>query len=319
MEVKTDLLFPLEEFKKENGRAKPFLKWAGGKSQLLDDIQRRLPLDLQDTYTTRYVEPFIGGGAVFFYLVHSYDFKHILVMDINEDLVMAYKCIQERVEDLITHLLAMETEFKRLTNVVQHDYYYKIRDAFNQNKGGFDYIASGAHWVERTAQLLFLNKTCFNGLYRVNAKGGFNVPFGKYKNPTICPTENLRLVSKLLKKVEIRCGDFECCEPFVDASTFVYFDPPYRPLNKTANFNSYAASVFDDGSQLRLAALFRRLDAKDAKLMLSNSDPRNENPEDNFFDDAYNGFSIERVKANRMINCNATRRGEIKELIITNY
>lgn len=319
MKANTELLFPLEEFTQETVKAKPFLKWAGGKSQLLDDIRRRLPSDLQDSYITRYVEPFIGGGAVFFDLAQSYDVQHFLIMDINEDLVLAYRCIQTCVEDLITRLAAMEMAFKELSLEEQSVYYYTTRNAFNQARAGFDYEACDTRGVERTAQLLFLNKTCFNGLYRVNAKGGFNVPFGKYKNPTICPAENLRLVAHVLKKAEIRLGDFEVCESFVDASTFVYFDPPYRPLNKTANFNSYAAGAFDDASQLRLAALFRRLDAQGAKLMLSNSDPRNENPKDNFFDDAYAGFRIERVKANRMINCNASRRGEINELIITNY
>ena len=319
MEVKAALLSPLKEFTKETVKAKPFLKWAGGKSQLLGKIRGRLPSELQEKSLTRYVEPFIGSGAVFFDLVQSYAFQHVLLMDLNEDLVLAYQCIKTCVENLITRLTAMEAEFKGLSPEAQHAYYYEKRDAFNQGKTGFDYEAFGTHGVERTAQLLFLNKTCFNGLYRVNARGGFNVPFGKYKNPAICPAENLRRVSQVLKKAEIRLGDFESCESFVDASTFVYFDPPYRPLNTTANFNAYAASVFDDNSQLRLAALFRRLDAKGAKLMLSNSDQRNENPSDTFFEEAYAGFTIERVKATRMINCNATRRGEINELIITNY
>lgn len=319
MSASSDSLTPRAAVCKESGRARPFLKWAGGKSQLLEDIRRRLPPELQGDGITRYVEPFLGGGAVFFDLAQSCDFRNILVMDVNEDLLLVYKCLQADEEALITRLTATETAYKKLADAGRRDYYYEIRGAFNQNRIAFDYGSFGAHWMERAAQLLFLNKTCFNGLYRVNAAGGYNVPFGKYKNPSICAAKNLRLVAQLLKQVDIRSGDFESCEPCVDASTFVYFDPPYRPLSKTAVFNSYAASTFDDSSQLRLAALFRRLDAKGAKLMLSNSDPRNENPEDTFFDDAYAGFTIERVKANRKINCNASRRGEIWELIITNY
>jgi len=316
---KSEALFPLEDFSSASSKAKPFLKWAGGKTQLLDDIRSRIPLGLRGGTITRYVEPFIGGGAVFFDLSHSITFETSLLQDVNHDLILTYSCIQQDVHNLIDLLLTMEQHYNALSLGEQCEYFYHIRQKFNEGRSAIDYDSHNGDRVQRAAQILFLNKTCFNGLFRVNSKGHFNVPFGKYKNPTICNAANLERVSGVLGKAEIKLGDFESCEQYVDCQTFVYFDPPYRPLNRTASFTSYAASTFDEKEQLRLAAFFRRLDSKGAKVMLSNSDPKNEDPQDDFFDDAYSGFRIERVRATRMINCDATKRGQINELIITNY
>ena len=168
-------------------------------------------------------------------------------------------------------------------------------------------------------QTIFLNKTCFNGLFRVNSKGGFNVPFGDYVNPKICHEENLRSVSKILQNTTILRGDFTESRNFIDSNTFVYFDPPYRPLNKTSNFTSYSKFEFTDDEQLKLATFFNEMSQKDVKMLLSNSDPKNEEPDDDFFENAYQTFNINRVLASRAINSKAEKRGKINEIIVTNY
>lgn len=300
-------------------KAKPFLKWAGGKAQLLEQIIEYLPLELKLGKIKRYVEPFVGGGALFFHIAQAYEIDEFYISDLNEELILAYKTIQQDVEELIDFLRSMERKYYRLTYNRQKEYFYAVRFQLNENRPSINYNEYKVSWIERTAQIIFLNRTCYNGLFRVNSKGEFNVPFGKYKNPSICSEENLRSVSELLKRTEIRLGDFSNCESFVNASTFVYFDPPYRPISKTSSFTSYSLYDFDDAAQLRLASFYRLLHRKGAKLMLSNSDPKNENPMDNFFDDVYKEFRIVRVKANRMINCNADKRGAINELLILNY
>ncbi len=294
-------------------KVRPFLKWAGGKTQLLPEIRKRFPSGLTTGGIKRYIEPFVGSGAVFFDVAQTCPLQEYLLLDANPDLVTAYRAIQAHVQELIDRLTDVEQHYHSLSLNNQRDYFYQTRDMFNERKQQQE----GS--TERAAQLLFLNKTCFNGLFRVNSRGLFNVPFGQYSRPTICNTQNLLLVSRVLQHAEIRAADFESCETFVDDTTFVYFDPPYRPLGGTAHFTSYAASTFDDREQQRLAAFFRNLDARGGKLMLSNSDPKNKTPDDDFFERAYAKFTIERVKARRTINSNATRRGPINELIITNY
>jgi DNA adenine methylase len=300
-------------------KAKPFLKWAGGKSQLIDQISKFLPSELKTGLIRKYAEPFVGGGALFFYIAQTFDIENFLIADVNEELILAYQTIQQDVEGVIEILKTMEEEYHRLSPSRRQEYFYSIRFQFNEKLYNIDYQCFNDIWLERTAQIIFLNRTCFNGLFRVNSKGEFNVPFGRYKNPMICPEENLREVSQILQRTEIKLGDFSICESFVSSDTFVYFDPPYRPISRTANFTSYTRFDFDDASQLRLASFYRQLDKRGAYLMLSNSDPRNENPKDNFFETAYKGFNIVRVRANRMINCNAEKRGAINELLIMNY
>jgi DNA adenine methylase len=192
--------------------------------------------------------------------------------------------------------------------------YYNIRKAFNLREAG-----AGQLDLEKTAQFIFLNKTCFNGLYRVNRSGGFNVPFGDYKNPTICGAENLTAASMLLKRVEILHGDFRKALSYADSRSFVYFDPPYRPLNTTSSFTSYSKQDFTDEDQIALADFYRQLDDTGALLMLSNSDPHNVDPLDCFFDDLYKGFNIYRVQAKRAINSKGTSRGPLSEILVTNY
>jgi len=299
--------------------AKPFLKWAGGKSQLIEQIIQYLPDEIGTGQINKYVEPFVGGGALFFHIAQSYDIEELMITDINKELILSYKTIKEDVISLIEVLKDMQIKYHKLSENKQKEYYYLVRSEFNEQRIDIDYAKFNQSWVDRTAQIIFLNRTCFNGLFRVNSKGEFNVPFGRYMNPMICNEDNIKAVSEILQHTKIRFGDFTVCKDFVDKLTFVYFDPPYRPISKTSNFTSYSNFEFDDSAQLRLASFYRLLDKMGAKLMLSNSDPKNENPDDNFFDDTYRDFNIARVKANRMINCVAEKRGAINEILILNY
>lgn len=299
--------------------AKPFLKWAGGKGQLLGQIGRRFPAELQEGRITKYAEPFIGGGAVLFLTADRFSIDKVYVSDRNADLILAYRTIKEQVEGLITRLEEIERRFLGLTPKDRKSFFYEVRRLFNKRRQFSSGKALSRHAELHVARLIFLNRTCFNGLYRVNSRGEFNVPFGNYRNPMICNSSNLRSVSRLLENAFISCGDFSDCKHFVDDRTFVYFDPPYRPISRTANFNSYAPSRFDDGEQERLALFFQELDESGAKLMLSNSDPQNEDPNDTFFLDLYSKFHIHKVSASRRINSNGAKRGEVTELLITNY
>jgi DNA adenine methylase len=299
--------------------ARPFLKWAGGKTQLLDEFSKRLPVELKGKKITKYVEPFIGGGAFFFYLNRNYAFDHCYICDVNEELILSYRVIQKSVKKLISQLETIESDYLSINEKKREEFYYRIRDTFNQKLPEINFRKYNTEWIERTSQIIFLNRTCYNGLFRVNRKGEFNVPFGRYKNPDILNEDNLKDVATLLKTTKILLGDFTQCGKFVDEHTFVYFDPPYRPLNQTSSFTSYSKNGFNESDQMRLVDFFKELDAKGAKIMLSNSDPKNEHPNDSFFDDLFSEYCIQRVPAKRMINCNGSRRGNINELIITNY
>ena len=299
--------------------ARPFLKWAGGKTQLLEEFSKRLPEELKTGEITKYSEPFIGGGAVFFSLNLKFSFEQCTICDANEELILTYRVIKESVEQLIEKLGILESEYLQEDEKNREFLYYEIRDAFNRRLPEINFQKYSPGWIERAARVIFLNRTCFNGLFRLNRKGEFNVPFGKYKNPEILNADNLNDVASLLKTTRIISGDFTECRKFVDDSSFVYLDPPYRPLNRTSSFTSYSRDGFSDTDQVRLLEFFKELDRKGAKIMLSNSDPRNENPADTFFDDLFSDYKIERVPAKRMINSNGARRGEINELIITNY
>lgn len=299
--------------------AKPFLKWAGGKTQLLDQLQRRLPGEIQQGRIAHYLEPFVGGGAVFFAINQMYTFERSDICDINEELVLAYTVVKQDVEGLIEVLGEIEKEYYALDEAGRSAYFYQIRETFNADKEGTRFDTYARLWVDRAARLIFLNHTCFNGLYRVNARGHFNVPFGRYRRPRILDAENLRLASAVLERTAIHHGDFTGCEGMVDGQTFVYLDPPYRPLSSTAQFTGYYRAGFGEGDQVRLAGFIGTLDRLGAKIMLSNSDPCNEDPDDTFFDILYAGYTIDRVSAKRAINSNGGRRGAISELVITNY
>jgi DNA adenine methylase len=299
--------------------AKPFLKWAGGKGQLLEQIKSFLPQELGEGKINRYIEPFLGGGAVFFYLAQTYPFTEIILIDINPELVLAYQVIQKDVDILIEYLGKMQDEYLPLEQKGREKYYYQIREIFNQELKSLDFCVYSSEWIPRAAQIIFLNRTCFNGLFRVNSQGKFNVPMGKYKQPLICNSENLRLVSELLQRAEIYLGSYNQCQARADKSTFVYFDPPYRPLNITSSFTSYSQDDFNDEQQIKLAKFYDLLDQQEVKLMLSNSDPKNQNTNDNFFDNLYGKYRIHRLQASRAINSNAEKRGLIQEILVINY
>lgn len=299
--------------------ARPFLKWAGGKAQLLDAFTARVPEELNEGTLPVFVEPFMGGGAVYFHFNSIFRFKECHLFDINEELVLAYSVVKNDVSALIDCLSNVSDEFLAKDEPGRKEYYYAMRETFNRARGTIDFGQYGEDWVERAAQFVFLNRTCFNGLYRVNSRGGFNVPFGRYRNPKILHEDLLRADSVALRNTTVHLGDFTLAEPYISEDTFVYFDPPYRPLNRTSSFTQYSKNRFTDEEQARLAAFYARCDTRGARLMLSNSDPKNTYPDDGFFDDLYAGYHIDRVPARRMINCDGTKRGEIREIVVTNY
>ncbi len=307
---------------KKNIRARPFLKWAGGKGQLLEQFQFCFPRELNGKgIVKRYYEPFLGSGAVFFWVMQNCKIEKAYINEFSPEIYSCYVAIQKNIEKVIKYLKGLEKKYRRLDLAGQEALYYKIREKYNQTRRNinFDKCYITEH-PERAAMTIFLNRTCFNGLYRVNSKGEFNVPFGKYKNPTICDAQNLIAVSRILKGVTITNKDFSIIQKHIKKDSFVYLDPPYRPLNKTSSFTSYSSNKFDDKEQERLAAIFKKLSQiEGVKIMLSNSDPKNENKEDNFFEYLYSDFKLERLKARRMINCDASKRGEINELLIMNY
>ena len=292
---------------------KPFVKWAGGKGQLLSSIRETYPKDF-GSRITKYAEPFVGGGAVLFDLLANSYLDNIYISDINAELINSYKIIRDKADDLISLLYNYQMDYVPRDTESRKNYYYDKRDRFNELK----FVETDRN-IEKAALFIFLNKTCFNGLYRVNKKGQFNVPMGAYKNPLICDDENLKAISAALQKVEIVCGDYRESESFIDDKTFVYFDPPYRPLTETSSFTSYTENMFDDAAQIELAEFVQKLDKKGARVVVSNSDPKNVNMDDDFFDDLYRHQHIKRIEANRMINSNARSRGKISELLIANY
>ena len=305
--------------KKSSKKAKPFLKWAGGKGQLLETFTHYYPHELQDGKIKNYFEPFIGGGAVFFDLAQKHKFESAFLYDINEELILTYRVVQKDVFKLVEILDGYKKNYESRSEEKQKELFYETRTAFNQQRLKTNYQKYSENWILRAAQIIFLNKTCFNGLFRFNLKGEFNTPVGRYKNPAILDEKNLKSVSEILLSAEIKKADFKEVEKDLKANAFVYFDPPYRPISKTSSFTSYSKTDFSDVQQNELANLFNRLHEKGAYVMLSNSDPKNSNPDDNFFDDLYSNHQIVRVPAKRSINSNAAKRNSINEIIVTNY
>ena len=263
---------------------KPFLKWAGGKGQLLKEIEKYYPFD--SGVITKYVEPFIGGGAVLFDVLSKYNLEEIYISDINAELINTYLIVRDYIEELIKLLKTYQFEYVPNETEDRKSYYISKRERFNDLKINGNKTEN----IEKAALMIFLNKTCFNGLYRVNKKGLFNVPMGSYKNPLICDEKTLRAVSDKLQNVKIVCGDYR---------------------------NS--ADLFNDEEQIELAEFVENMHKKGAKVVVSNSDPKNSNMEDDFFDKIYSAYKIKRVEATRMINCNSEARGKIKELLISNF
>ncbi|MFK8272340.1 DNA adenine methylase [Capnocytophaga canimorsus] len=301
----------LGAFINRKNTSKPFLKWAGGKTQLISEIERNLPSKLvQGNFT--YIEPFVGSGAVLFWMLSNFpNLKKAVINDINQDLINTYRTIASNPNELISILEILQNEYHDLdgNDEKKKQYYYDKRALYNTRK---------EEKTSQSALFIFLNRTCFNGLYRVNRKNEFNVPMGSYKKPTICDTENLLAVSKALQKVEILCGDFEQTLNYTDENSLFYFDPPYKPLSETSSFNSYAKDEFNDEEQIRLRDFCNKLDTLNHTWILSNSDVKGKNAEDNFFDELYAEFSIQRVNAKRSINANPEKRGLLTELLITN-
>ncbi len=293
-------------------KPKPFIKWAGGKTQLISSINKSLPHDFSKKEIT-FIEPFVGSGAVLFWMLNNFpNIKKAVINDINSDLTNSYKSIRSNVNELIIQLSIWEKEYHKYKDDSEKRkiYYYNKRELFNLRNSDN---------ITQSALFIFLNKTCFNGLFRVNKKNLFNVPIGSYKTPMICDENNLNAVSEILKNVEILNGDFEDTLSSIGNISFFYFDPPYKPLNKTSSFNSYSKDDFNDAEQIRLRNFCKRLDFYDHSWMLSNSDVAGCESNNNFFDDIYAEFNISRVKARRSINANPNKRGELNELLITNY
>ena len=294
-------------------KVKPFLKWAGGKGQLLSEIEKYYPFE--NGKITKYAEPFVGGGAVLFDILSKYDLEEVYISDINAELINTYRIIRDDIDELVAMLVAMQSEFIPMDTEHRKIYYMAKRERFNDLKANDNESIN----IEKAALMIFLNKTCFNGLFRVNKKGLFNVPMGAYKNPMICNEENLRAVSEKLQSVTIVCGDYRESADFIDDNTFVYFDPPYRPITDTSSFTAYTENLFNDEEQIELAKFVDDMHKKGAKIVVSNSDPKNSNADDDFFDNIYSSHKIKRVGATRMINRNSEARGKIKELLISNF
>ncbi|NBX02897.1 MAG: DNA adenine methylase [Alphaproteobacteria bacterium] len=292
--------------------AKPVLKWAGGKSQLLPILANHYPQSL-GSKTRKYIEPFFGGGAVFFELYNAGLVDEAVLLDSNPELITLYNTIKEKPADLVAELQKLEKKYLALDDSSRQEYFYEVRESFNRGYSSSYTSPKPA----RAAQLIFLNRTCFNGLFRVNKKQEYNVPHGRYSNPRILDDDNIYAVSEALQIAEIIQSDFTDIAPFVSDNTFIYYDPPYRPLNKTSNFTAYSGD-FDDAHQMQLAGLFKQLDKKNVYQMLSNSDPLSATG-DRFFDELYSGYSIHRIEARRLINADSSKRGKISEILVKNY
>ena len=304
--------------------AKPFLKWAGGKKQVIDFIDKKLPTEIKSSgEIDTYVEPFLGGGAVFFYLSSQFNINNVYLSDINKELILTFNVVKNKPKKLISELESFEDDFLQLSPELRKEFYYDVRDKFNESLENFDYDNFSEEHIIRASQMIFLNRTCFNGLYRVNKSGKFNVPIGKYKNPLICDKENLLKVSNVLKKVNVFCGDYSESEEFIDENSFVYLDPPYLPIKKNS-FTSYNSDGFGVNEQIELSQFCKRIDDIGAKFILSNSDPKNHDPSCNFFEETYGNLNLKefghnRIKVRRSINSKGNKRGPIKELLIYNY
>lgn len=293
-------------------KAKPFIKWVGGKGQLIEQLEALLPADFSGRENVTYIEPFVGGGAMLFYMLQKYpNIKSAVINDINPDLTLCYQVVRDNPTELIKYLGAIQSEYHALqTEEERKLFFLQQRDRFN---------TKSLNPIENSTLFFFLNRTCFNGLYRVNKAGKFNVPFGKYSTPTICDADTIYADSRLLQKVEIMTGDFEQTYTKIEDNTFFYFDPPYRPLSNTSSFNDYSKEDFNDNAQIRLKYFCDKLNEIGVDFMLSNSDCLGKDGIDRFFDDLFIDYRIERVWASRNVNAIASKRGKLTELLVRNY
>ena len=277
--------------------AKPFLKWAGGKTQLITDIEKALPKEFISNKFT-YVEPFVGSGAILFWILNNFpNVEKAVINDINADLTNVYKVISSKPIELFSLLKDFQNEYHNIDTEVEikREYYTQKRTLFNTRS---------TDKVTQAALFIFLNRTCFNGLFRVNKSNGFNVPIGSYKKPMICDADNILAVSNVLQKVEILTGDYQETLLYAEKPALFYFDPPYKPLSKTSSFNSYAKDEFDDNEQIRLRDFCKTLNTNGHNWILSNSDVKGKDIEDNFFDDIYDEFHLGITQKGRALRCN---------------
>ena len=293
-------------------KAKPFIKWVGGKGQLIEQLEALLPADFSERENVTYIEPFVGGGAMLFYMLQKYpNIKSAVINDINPDLTLCYQVVRDNPTELVKSLDAIQSEYRALqTEEERKIFFLDKRDWFN---------TKSLDSIENCTLFFFLNRTCFNGLYRVNKAGKFNVPFGKYSTPTICDADTIYADSRLLQKVEIMTGDFEQTYTKIEDNTFFYFDPPYRPLSNTSSFNDYSKEDFNDNAQIRLKYFCDKLNEIGVDFMLSNSDCLGKDGIDRFFDDLFIDYRIERVWASRNVNAIASKRGKLTEIVVNNY
>ncbi len=293
-------------------KAKPFIKWVGGKGQLIEQLEALLPADFAKRADITYIEPFVGGGAMLFYMLQKYpNIKSAVINDINPDLTLCYQIVRDNPTELTKSLNTIQSEYYALkTEEERKDFFLKQRKLYNTKT---------LNPIDNTTLFFFLNRTCFNGLYRVNKAGKFNVPFGKYSTPTICDADTIYADSELLQKVEIMTGDFEQTYTKIKGDTFFYFDPPYRPLSNTSSFNDYAKENFNDDAQIRLKLFCDKLNQKGISFMLSNSDCLGKDGKDRFFDDLFTDYRINRVWASRNVNAIASKRGKLTEIVVGNY
>ena len=295
--------------------AKPFVKWAGGKGNLLQKLEALLPTDFDDLKNVTYIEPFVGGGAMLFHMLQRHKcITRAVINDINADLIRCYQLIANNPQILIDRLKNIENNYFSVDFPARKELFYAYRDQYN---------SEGIHPDERAALFIFLNHTCFNGLYRVNAAGKFNVPYGRYKKPVICNKEVIMADHRLLNSIELMIrqpGDYKLVRQNLSRNhpNFVYFDPPYRPLNDTSSFREYSNDPFDDIQQEELKEFCDRLSNKNCLIMLSNSDSKTENG-DSYFEALYEGYGIQRVLAPRFINADPEKRKKLTEVVIRNY
>ena len=261
-------------------KAKPFIKWVGGKGQLIEQLEALLPVDFDEWENVTYIEPFVGGGAMLFYMLQRHsNISSAVINDINEDLTTCYKVVKDSPSVLVDSLSAIQKEYYSLKNDdMRKQFFLTVREEFN---------TKGLDPIRNTTLFFFLNRTCFNGLYRVNKSGLFNVPFGRYETPTICDPVTIYADSELLQNVEILTGDYQQTFEKANGKTLFYFDPPYRPLSNTSSFNDYAKEAFNDSEQERLKYFCDKVEKEGYSFMLSNSDCFSTQAKDRYFDDLY--------------------------------
>ena len=298
---------------------KPIIKWAGGKSKIFSQLEPKLPKELFNGNIKKYYEPFFGGGAVFFNILRYVQFNECIISDINEELILFYRVVKNDPEKLFHFIKKFYTEYSILSEKDKEKYFYDIRSTYNYERFNISYEDYSYLFIPRAAQLLFLNRTCYNGLFRQNLRGEFNVPFGKNYSPPIVNGENLFFISKLLKKVDLRCDDFQnVCKEIDGSDSFVYFDPPYKPISKKGGFTNYHKSNFTEKDQIRLLNIINKLNDKNVKIMMNNSCGNN-STSIKPIKEYYEHYNISYINSSSTMSGKIEHRKKIHELVITNY